>query len=133
MAQYLISVLADPTTLASTEEEAAIDVFNERLRTGGHWVFAGGLASPGTATVIDGRSGDAVFTDGPAVPAGARRGVAGGLRPGHHSDRQHRRGGLLGPPPRPDPRRTLVTLAGIPNFWGAGKNGNSASGPLSAT
>ena len=44
---------------------AAIDVFNEQLRADGHWVFAGGLASPGTATVIDGRDGEPVFTDGP--------------------------------------------------------------------
>jgi hypothetical protein len=31
----------------------------------GRWVFAGGLASPAAATVIDGRDGEAVFTDGP--------------------------------------------------------------------
>jgi hypothetical protein len=70
MAQYLISVLFDDTADTSTAKEtaaidAAIDVFNERLRTDGHWVFAGGLASPSTATVVDGRDGDAVFTDGP--------------------------------------------------------------------
>ena len=66
MAQYLISVLDDDTTHTGTAEEmAAVDVFNEQLRAGRHWVFAGGLASPGTATVIDGRDGEAVFTDGP--------------------------------------------------------------------
>ena len=65
MAQYLISVLDDPTDLATAEEMAAIDVFNEQLQADGHWVFAGGLASPGTATVIDGRDGEPVFTDGP--------------------------------------------------------------------
>ena len=65
MAQYLLSVLADTTDLATAEEMAAIDAFNERLRADGHWVFAGGLASPGTATVVDGRDGEAVFTDGP--------------------------------------------------------------------
>jgi hypothetical protein len=31
----------------------------------GHWVFAGGLASPSSATVIDNRDGEALFTDGP--------------------------------------------------------------------
>jgi hypothetical protein len=67
MAQYLISVLADGNELANAEEEAAIDVFNEQLRAKGHWVFANGLASPSTATVIDGRHGEAVFTDGPYV------------------------------------------------------------------
>jgi len=65
MAQYLMSVLADSTELASAEEMAAIDAFNEQLQAQGHWVFAGGLASPGTATVVDGRDGDPVFTDGP--------------------------------------------------------------------
>jgi hypothetical protein len=31
----------------------------------GRWVFAGGLTSPAAATVVDGRDGKAVFTDGP--------------------------------------------------------------------
>jgi hypothetical protein len=44
---------------------AAIDVFNERLQAEGHWVFAGGLGSPSTATLIDNRRGEAVITDGP--------------------------------------------------------------------
>ena len=65
MAQYLLSVLADTTDLATPEEMAAIDVFNEQLQADGHWVFAGGLGSPGTATVVDGRDGQPVFTDGP--------------------------------------------------------------------
>ena len=65
MAQYLISVLYDTTDLATAEEMAAIDVFNEQLQADGHWVFAGGLASPSTATVVDGRDGEPVFTDGP--------------------------------------------------------------------
>jgi hypothetical protein len=67
MAQYLISVLTDTGELATAEEMAAIDVFNEQLQTQGHWVFAAGLASPATATVIDGRHGEPVFTDGPYV------------------------------------------------------------------
>ena len=65
MAQYLLSVLFDSAELATAEEMAAIDVFNEQLQANGHWVFAGGLASPGTATVVDGRDGEAVLTDGP--------------------------------------------------------------------
>ena len=44
---------------------AAIDVFNDRLQTDGHWVFAGGLASPPSATVIDNRGDEAMITDGP--------------------------------------------------------------------
>jgi hypothetical protein len=65
MAQYLMSVLTETPDLATAEEQAAIDVFNGRLETEGHWVFANGLASPSTATVIDGRDGEPVFTDGP--------------------------------------------------------------------
>ena len=65
MAQYLMSVLHDSTDLATAEEMAAIDAFNEQLQADGQWVFAGGLASPSAATVVDGRDGEPVFTDGP--------------------------------------------------------------------
>ena len=65
MAQYLMSVLDETAGLATAEEMAAIDAFNEQLQADGHWVFAGGLASPSTATVVDGRNGEPVFTDGP--------------------------------------------------------------------
>ncbi len=62
--QYLVSVIDDKAGSAPAEM-AAIDAFNEQLEAEGHWVFAGGLASPSTATVIDNRGGEAVFTDGP--------------------------------------------------------------------
>ena len=65
--QYLVSVIDDTAGLATADEMAAIDAFNDRLQAEGHWVFAGGLASPSTATVIDNRDGEAVFTDGPFV------------------------------------------------------------------
>jgi hypothetical protein len=65
MAQYLMSVLDETAGQATAEEAAAIDVFNEQLQADGQWVFAGGLASPGSATVVDGRNGEPVFTDGP--------------------------------------------------------------------
>jgi hypothetical protein len=65
MAQYLISVLDDKTNSATEEEMVAIRAFNEGLQADGHWVFAGGLGAPGTATVIDGRDAEPVFTDGP--------------------------------------------------------------------
>ena len=47
--QYLISVIDDTAGLATPSEMAAIDVFNDRLQAEGHWVVAGGLASPSTA------------------------------------------------------------------------------------
>src|ERR1700727_1536686 len=64
--QYLVSVIADTAgiALATPEEDAAIDVFNERLQAEGHCGFAGGL---GAATVIDNRGGEAMFADGPFV------------------------------------------------------------------
>jgi len=72
--QYLFSVIDDKTLRsdtelntgsATTDELAALDVFNERLEAEGHWVFAGGLGAPSSATVIDNRGGEAIFTDGP--------------------------------------------------------------------
>jgi len=63
--QYLVSVIDDTAGLATPEEMTAIDAFNERLEAEGHWVFAAGLAAPSSATVIDNRGGEALFTDGP--------------------------------------------------------------------
>jgi hypothetical protein len=65
--QYLVSVIDDTAGLATTDEMAAITAFNKQLQTDGHWVFAAGLESPGSATVIDNRGDEAVFTDGPFV------------------------------------------------------------------
>ena len=65
--QYLVSVIDDGTGPATPTEDAAIDVFNDRLRDEGYWVFAGGLGSPEPATVIDSRGAEVVFTDGPFV------------------------------------------------------------------
>ena len=65
--QYLVSVIFDKPDLATPDEMAAIDVFNEGLQAGGNWVFAGGLGVPDTATVIDNRGGAAMVTDGPFV------------------------------------------------------------------
>ena len=76
--QYLVSVIDevsvidDHARLANPEEESApvrppasVDAFNARLEAEGHWVFAGGLGKPSTATVIDNRGEQALFTDGP--------------------------------------------------------------------
>src|ERR1700727_3141377 len=75
--QYLISVIDNAADLAIQDEMAAagnpepesstLDAFNDRLVAGGYWGCSGGLAAPGTATVIDNRGGDALFTDGPFV------------------------------------------------------------------
>lgn len=72
--QYLMSVIDDTadeelrrTGSATETEMAAIDVFNARMQADGNWVFAGGLGSPGTATVVDNRGADLMVTDGPFV------------------------------------------------------------------
>jgi hypothetical protein len=74
--QYLVSVIDDKalrsdieleTGTATPDEMAAIDVFNERLQEDGYWVFAGGLAAPSAATVIDNRGEELMITDGPFV------------------------------------------------------------------
>src|ERR1700678_2792795 len=63
--QFRVSVIFAQAGLATPEEMAAIDVFNDRLQAEGHWVFAGGLGDPSSATVIDNRGEEAMFTDGP--------------------------------------------------------------------
>jgi hypothetical protein len=65
--QYLFSVIHDQPGLAPDDEMAAIDVFNDRLQAEGHWVFAAGLEPVSTATVIDNRGEQPLFTDGPFV------------------------------------------------------------------
>ncbi|HRA76965.1 MAG TPA: YciI family protein [Propionicimonas sp.] len=65
--QFLLSVIDDGTGPSTAIEEAAVDVFNDRLRAGGHWVFAGGLGAPDPATVVDNRDGRVLLTNGPFV------------------------------------------------------------------
>ena len=66
--QYFVSVIADGAEARDRRPRwPTIDVFNERLQAEGHWVFAAGLGGPDTATVIDNRGGEAVFTDGPFI------------------------------------------------------------------
>ena len=63
--QYLVSVIDDTAGLATPDEMTAIDAFNDQLRAEGYWVFAGGLAAPSSATVVDNRGSEAMVTDGP--------------------------------------------------------------------
>jgi hypothetical protein len=74
MTHYLLSVhgpaeMEDYGSYGSKEEmEAAFEatgIFNEKLKTEGYWVFAGGLQSASTATVVDGQGDTPVMTDGP--------------------------------------------------------------------
>jgi hypothetical protein len=65
--QYLVSVIDDKTNSGTADEMAAIHAFNDRIIAEGNWVFAGGLAAPSAATVIDNTGAEPVFTDGPFV------------------------------------------------------------------
>ncbi len=76
MTNYLLSVHgpAEMTEFGSygSKEEmekafADTDVFNEKLRTEGYWVFAGGLEPASKATVVDGQGEAPMMTDGPYI------------------------------------------------------------------
>jgi hypothetical protein len=69
MTQYMLSVYhtgayPDMTTDAAKASFAATGVFNEKLQESGNWVFANGLEPPETETIVDGRGGEIVVTDG---------------------------------------------------------------------
>ena len=70
MTHYLMSVIHDWDNMTLSEDEMQesfrqTDAYNAELQTTGHWVFAGGLTHPSNATVVDGRKGGSIVTDGP--------------------------------------------------------------------
>ena len=69
MKQYLLSVYqpdGDPPPPEILEKIMRdLDVLHQELKTAGAWVFAGGLHSPSTATVVRLKDGDVLMTDGP--------------------------------------------------------------------
>jgi len=73
MPYYLLSVMQPEGEPPSPEELAVImadlDTFHGELKAAGAWVFAGGLHSPSTATVIKASGDDVLVTDGPYVEA----------------------------------------------------------------
>ena len=54
--RFLLSVIDSASRTGSTDEMAAIDIFNEKLQKNGHWVFACGVDSPKSATLVDNRT-----------------------------------------------------------------------------
>lgn len=62
---FLMFVIDDTSNSATSDETVAIDAFNDSLRAEGHWVLAGGIASPGESVVIDARAGAPIVTPGP--------------------------------------------------------------------
>lgn len=70
MTQYLLSVHmveGDETPPPEVMERAYrdVDVFNQKLKEQGAWVFAGGLHPPTTATVVRVQDGEVLTSDGP--------------------------------------------------------------------
>ena len=79
MPRYLLSVYG-PTERATKYGEypdkesmlqafADTGAFNDKLQAEGYFVFADGLEQATTATVVDGRGDQPVFTDGPYLEA----------------------------------------------------------------
>ena len=70
MKQYLLAVQHDyaapmPPADQIPAEFGEVDRVDAELRRAGAWVFAGGLASPESATVVRVAAGNTTVTDGP--------------------------------------------------------------------
>jgi len=70
MKTYLLSVITPTDGTPPTPERLAeigrnIEAFHEELKASGAWVFAGGLDSPNSATVLRVKDGEQLMTDGP--------------------------------------------------------------------
>jgi len=71
MTQYLMAVHGSDDDYAQITAEQmqemfeATDRFNQQLRADGVWVFAGGLETVASASVVDGTGEAPVVTDGP--------------------------------------------------------------------
>jgi hypothetical protein len=69
MPQYLLSVYQPdggaPAPEVLEEISRDLDALNQELKAAGAWVFAGGLHSPSTATVVRLQDGEVLTTDGP--------------------------------------------------------------------
>ena len=54
--KFIIFVIDDQSNSGTEAEMAQINKFNDQLRANGQFIFAGGLASPESADVIDNRN-----------------------------------------------------------------------------
>ena len=74
MPEYLLSVHGDSSQEMPEDFDPqpmfdAVDRFNTKLQETGAWVFAGGLHTPDTATVVDATGAETITTDGPFAEA----------------------------------------------------------------
>ena len=63
--RFLIAVIDFEGNPGTGDEIAAIDEFNDSLEANGQLIMACGVASPGTATVIDNRADANLVSSGP--------------------------------------------------------------------
>lgn len=54
--RFLINVIDTRGSSGTDDEMNAIDVFNESLQLGKHWVMAAGIADPSHSIVVDNRN-----------------------------------------------------------------------------
>ncbi len=66
--RFIISVIDDLSGSGTPDEIVAMDEFNDALRANGQWIFAGGLAAPVNASVIDNRNDANIETGKPLFP-----------------------------------------------------------------
>lgn len=62
--RFVIFVIDDRSNSATDNEMAAIDAFNDRLKTNNHLILAAGIADPSRAALFDNRSGAAIQEPG---------------------------------------------------------------------
>jgi hypothetical protein len=55
--RFAIFVIDDESRSGNSSEMTAIDRFNEKLQTNGHWIMAVGLESPKNSFLLDNRAG----------------------------------------------------------------------------
>ena len=65
--RYIIFVIDSPGNAANSDEMKAIDVFNEKLQSNGHWVTAAGINGAGNSLIIDNREGRGDKVEGSLV------------------------------------------------------------------
>jgi len=70
MKHYLLSVITPAGSTPPPPEVLGpimqkVEAVNEELKAAGAWVFAGGLNTPSTATVVRAQGDEALMTDGP--------------------------------------------------------------------
>ena len=65
--RFLLSVIDSASRTGTSDEMAAIDIFNEKLKKNGHWIFACGVDSPTSAKLIDNREDAGLTHEGSYV------------------------------------------------------------------